>query len=252
MLKDSSYLETSVFFCKTCNSFSRDCAEEEIESHLFTGSYTNPVRDSWFYNQRKNYFPYLYKLVSNPKPSSWLDFGCAYGHMIDFLSSSGIAVDGVEINERMLFYCQQKKLNVFQYLHEIPEDKKYDVISVIDSIYYLTKPKEVVGELYKRLNKGGILIIRITNRNWLAKFRSPFEKNPSKVLGDVTISYSYKSLKRLLQECNFQKVDFIYEEKGKWIKPFSKKAFYGISTFLAKATFNFIKITPGVIAIAKK
>jgi SAM-dependent methyltransferase len=172
--------------------------------------------------------------------------------MMDFLNSMGIYVDGVEVNERMLSYCNQKKLNVFQYLNQIPANKKYDVISAIDSIYYLKNPKEALNEMYAKLNEGGILIIRISNRNWLAKLRRPFYKNPAKVLGDATIAYSRQAIKRLLQEANFKDVEFHYEEKGKIIKPYPRKAFYRISTLLTKASFNLLRITPGVIAIAKK
>ena len=242
------------YYCHNCNCFTRDVDDNFIFSHLKSASYTNVKNEKKFYRQRIKFFKYLFSLTKKHTNhiSNWLDLGCSYGHLIDFLNLQGVDSDGIEISEEARKFAQNKGLGIFEKIESLPKGKKYDVISLIDSLYYIKEPISLIKKLYDITSSNGLLIIRITNRNWLAKLKkSILGREPGSVLGDATISYSKESIAYLLENNGFKILNITSIEKGKSIA-IKTKIFYILTSVLNILSFNIINISPGLVVIAKK
>ena len=123
-LEDGNYFLIPLWYCRSCDCFVRECNDKLIFSHLKAASYTNIENEKQIYNQRINYFKYLYFLVRRQKTniSNWLDFGCSYGHLIEFLIKKRIEGYGIEMNDDLKKYARDKGLIVYEKLDCLPKE----------------------------------------------------------------------------------------------------------------------------------
>lgn len=114
-LADGKHYLTTFFYCRNCNSFIREVDNNSIFSHLKAASHTNLKNEERFYRERIKFFKYIYSLTTSHKSSisNWLDFGCSYGHLIEFLKEKNIDSDGIEISEVARHYAQKQRTNYF-------------------------------------------------------------------------------------------------------------------------------------------
>jgi len=253
-LEDGKHFLVPFFYCKSCNCFIRDVDNASIFSHLKSASHTDLNNEERFYRERIRFFKFIYSFIEKRKilVSNWLDFGCSYGHFIDFLKEKSIDCDGIEISDAVRQYAQKRGLAVFESIGNLPENRLYDVISLIDSLYYSNEPVNLINDLHSKLNQNGLLIIRITNRNWLAKLKKNiFRKDIRLALGDATISYSKKSISCLLEMNGFRILKMTGFEKGKSLA-FQKNFFYFLTSILNIFSFGIINLSPGIIVLAEK
>ncbi|MCL2247248.1 MAG: methyltransferase domain-containing protein [Lentimicrobiaceae bacterium] len=243
------------YYCKNCNTFIRKVDMNSIFSHMNAASYTAIKNEEKFYKARINFFKYIYSIVKKHAGSgmaNWLDFGSAYGHFIQFLSKENIDTEGIEIAEQVREYARSKGQKIYETIDAVPSDKKYDVISLIDSLYCSDEPVALVRKLFSMNKENGLLVLRITNRNWIAKFKKRIlKKEINLALGDATISYSKKSVTLLLENNGYKIVEIKTLEKGKSL-PVKTKLFYIITTILHFLSIGLITLTPGLIIVAKK
>jgi 2-polyprenyl-3-methyl-5-hydroxy-6-metoxy-1,4-benzoquinol methylase len=246
---------TPFYYCKNCNTFIRQIDGNSIFSHMNAASYTALKNEEKFYKARINFFKYIYSIVrkhTSADIENWLDFGSAYGHLIQFLSQKNIDAEGIEIVEQVRKYAQSKGQMIFETINAVPTDKKYDVVSLIDSLYCTDEPTVLVQKLFSMVKENGLLVIRITNRNWLAKFRKKIlKKEINRALGDATISYSKKSVTLLLENNGFKIIETKSIEKGKSL-PIKMKLFYTLTAILNIVSFGLINLSPGLIIVARK
>jgi hypothetical protein len=119
-------------------------------------------------------------------------------------------------------------------------------------LYYSDEPKNLIRGLYDRTNQDGLIILRITNRNWLAKLKKVLlKKEIGLALGDATISYSKKSISCLLENNGFKILKISSIEKGKSMA-IKIKIFYVLTSILNILSNGLINLSPGIIVIAKK
>jgi len=86
-LEDGRHFLVPFFYCRNCDCFIRDVNNDSVFSHLKSASHTNLHNEERFYRERIRFFEYIYSFIEKQKSpvSNWLDFGCSYGHFIDFL-----------------------------------------------------------------------------------------------------------------------------------------------------------------------
>jgi 2-polyprenyl-3-methyl-5-hydroxy-6-metoxy-1,4-benzoquinol methylase len=253
-LEDGKPFSVPFYFCRNCNSFIRQVDEKSVVSHLKAASHTNIKNEERFYKMRIEFFINLFFLTEKHSGSltNWLDFGCSYGHLLEYLTGRDIECSGIEISEEVRDFAQKKGLMVFENLDDLPEEKKFDVISLIDSIYYSNEPVKLIKSIYARIQQNGLIVIRITNRNWLAKVKKfVFRREPGLALGDATISYSKKSISFLLERNGFRILKVSNNEKGKSMD-FRIRVFYSLTGIICAISFGFINLSPGFIVIAEK
>ncbi len=69
---------------------------------------------------------------------------------------------GVELEKRLVPYFKENDLIVHQYLSELNKNK-YDVITLFHVLEHVPDPKSLLKDLRSRLNKGGQIIIEVSN-----------------------------------------------------------------------------------------
>jgi 2-polyprenyl-3-methyl-5-hydroxy-6-metoxy-1,4-benzoquinol methylase len=225
-----------------------------LSAFFLNSVYTDIKDESSTYNNRIKFLQYIYRLASEYKKpiSSWLDFGCSYGHFVELLKKKGIEAEGIELSDNARVNSGKKGLVVYKTLNNIPSTRTYNVVSLIDSLYYEIEPKILLNEVYRILDYNGLLVLRIVNRNWLIKLnRNIFRRKICKAFGDHTTGFSKKSIRLLLTLSGFKIVKTTSIERGKK-RSFSYQAFYFTSLVLKAITLGLINITPGTILLAKK
>ncbi len=248
------FIKTPIFYCKQCDLFRRIISKENLKEHYHVAGYVQLQHEISYLETRKNFYVCLISIIRKYRSNinTICDIGCSYGHFLEILIEYGYKVYGVEINKILLNRLIEKGLKVWKNINHIPNSFKFDCITLIDSFYYFDLPLDALYTFQKLLNPQGLLIMRLTNRNWLAKFRKKFlKKKDLNCLGDVTFSYSIKSITKILQKAGFEIKAIIFIEKGK-VLPFRKKIFYLLTYLVTYLTFKKIPLSPGIIIVAKK
>ncbi len=127
-----------------------------------------------------------------------------------------------------------------------------DIITAIDSLYCVPNCREILAEMKSILKTDGILVVRVTNRNLYTKFMKRYvNKGNLNTIGDATISYSLKGIKKLFDLTGFQVLKVIPDYgKGKRLG-FKKYVYYRLSYILTLLTAMRFVFTPGILVIAK-
>jgi SAM-dependent methyltransferase len=250
----SMVLSTPIFYCKGCNTFIRDIDNDSLLSYFKKSVYTDINYEERTYNNRIKFFEYLYTLTKRHNNSilNWLDYGCSYGHFIAFLNEKRIRSYGIEISDEARDYANSKGLSIYKKLDDLPQKMTFNVVSLIDSLYYSSTPRVLLKQVYETLEDNGLLILRIVNRNWLVKFDKHFlHKKTCTALIEHTIGYSKKSILYLLNKSGFKILETTNIEKGKY-RSTRVKYFYFLTIFLNIISRGLIYLSPGVILIARK
>ena len=176
----------SVYRCKKCKLIWIGDAinEEQLKSFYSSGYYTN------FYVERTGYKDYVghennyrknarnnINIVSRVKPIDLLrvlDIGCACGFYIDEIKRlKNCDVYGVEFSKWAIKYATEtlNLKNIYfqekEYQYDF-ESNYFDVVFVLGTIEHVTKPKEMLAEVYRILKPGGIIMITtVDTKNYL-------------------------------------------------------------------------------------
>lgn len=254
MISEEKSISTPVLYCQNCDTFIRQVEKQAIEAHLQIATYTDSSNEQSLWKERIAYFQYLFSLVKSYKhnPSSWLDFGCAYGHLLEYVQKENIIGVGIEVAPAMLDSGRNKGLRMYEEMGNLAEDEQFDVISAIDSLYYHSHPQLLIRAMYQKLNKEGILIVRITNRNAIIKLKKKIlKKEVGFALGDAIVGYSAKSIVYLLEQNGFSILKITSKEKGKALT-FTLKMFYLLTNIIDSLSGGYWNFSPGIIVIAQK
>jgi SAM-dependent methyltransferase len=235
-----------------------------VLSHFKIAPYsTREIEQKWK-KLRVGFYRFLLDLLSKPtKGKSLLDVGCAFGHFLDCAVEYGYRPFGTEVSEEMCGLLRKRRnypvtsrpLDALQ----LPE-KQFDVITFIDSFYYFEDPLKTLHQCRKLLRSGGELLVRVTNRNAMAKlhrliryatFRwDKVPRMPFWTTDDAISCHGSQSLTILMKKAGFRIVKLTCLEKGKQIDRFALRSFYQITDVLARITFEQVALTPGILCLA--
>jgi 2-polyprenyl-3-methyl-5-hydroxy-6-metoxy-1,4-benzoquinol methylase len=253
----SSRFKTPIYWCKSCDSFYRDVNQSDLVEHYYAASYVNLDNEDKFLQQRQDFFSYLLDLPRKylptvPENTTLADFGSAYGHLLEIANKKGFQSVGVELNQELVKYCNQKGLTVVDNLEKI--ENPVDIFTIIDSLYCVPQPRETISQIVEKVKPGGLIIARVTNRNHYARIRNFFKRdNNYSILGDATVSFSVNSVRKLLTESGLEVIKCLPDTgQSKEIANFTTRAVYNLSALATNLTANSIILSPGVIVIARK
>ena len=141
-------------------------------------------------------------------------------------------------------------------------EKRFDVITFVDSFYYFEDPFETLQRCHRLLKPGGELLIRVTNRNRMAqiyrlvcfvKFRGKdVPEMPFWTTDDAISCHSRRSLTKLMNKTGFRIIGLTCLEKGKKVESLGLRAFYQLTSVLTQVTYGHICLTPGIICLATR
>ena len=255
----ASNLTTPLSRCPSCKAIRRDLSGDIITSHYDVASYTDLSNEDRFYKERMLFFAYLYRLAQTCAATpivSCLDFGSSYGHFLQLLKARGCDAVGIEIVDSVRAASQAKGLTVFSSFDDLLEHKReqqFDLITMIDSLYYVDDPRRTLRSIRRLLHKEGILLVRITNRNWITWLLRKVcgRTHYGSWLGDAAISLGGKSIECLLVDSGFSVARWVYWERGKAM-PLFRRALYDLASLTTWASRGVIPLSAGIIVVAKK
>jgi SAM-dependent methyltransferase len=156
--------------------------------------------------------PNLKKIVDwilqlHPEPGEVLDIGCSYGTLLTFFPEAwhlfGVDPSKKACCEAQKRLPQAKIFNVTLGDLDLP-GKTFDVITLIDTIYYLSHPMRDLSRLPKLLRPGGLVLIESPNfTNRIRVYRWLGKSFP----GSWMYFYTPHSLDKILEKAGLQVVN---------------------------------------------
>jgi len=146
-----------------------------------------------------------------PKTSKILEIGSGYGWFVEKMRDNGYSIDGTEINQDRIYFCQKRSgirlINHNFLLEETPEPmlKAYDVICLFHVLEHIRNPIAFLNNIKECLKPAGTLLIEVPNFN-------DYNKKLSVAYNDFTYMYEHlsyftpESLMFLLNKAGFKKI----------------------------------------------
>jgi 2-polyprenyl-3-methyl-5-hydroxy-6-metoxy-1,4-benzoquinol methylase len=149
----------------------------------------------------KNKFDFSVLYLDAVKEGKVLDFGCGNGWTLDNLKAGGWDCYGLDFDNKAVEFCRSKGLQVN--LGDIPSqnypDNFFDAITINHVIEHVHEVDDLLKNCYKKLKKGGRLIIATPNtENWQHKLYGKywFQLDPPRHLHLFNIGNMEKVVKR--------------------------------------------------------
>ena len=167
----------AIVSCKSCNLWitSPRPTATKIGKYYQSDAYISHT------NKANNPINVLYKIVRSitlkqktnllkkykPK-GKVLDYGCGTGDFLLACKKSGFSISGIEPDESARKQAAEKnKIRINANIKEHEKSDKVDIITLWHVLEHVPDPNDIIKKLKKRLNKDGILIIAVPNRESL-------------------------------------------------------------------------------------
>lgn len=210
--------------CKSCGLvYMNPRLREEKNKELYDEKYYyfNKTEDSLNITKAINNFKILKKY--NKTKGSLLDVGCGKGFFLKIAKDNGWEVHGIDISDYAREFAK-KQFNLNVSLGDLENiefsEKKFDVITLWDTLEHLRRPYEVLEKIKKLLKKEGRLFIKTPNINSI--FYKLYRRywlgfNPFHLY-----YFSPKTLREILQQSGFRIVKLetliasLFSKEGLW------------------------------------
>jgi SAM-dependent methyltransferase len=237
------------------NVFARRGFRRSHNTHFNVTSYTVPQVEIHVRLIRIGFLQYIIDLADrygSPLPTNprVLDVGAAYGHLLDLFRERGALCAGIEIVGWLRDRLHERGYAAYRAAQEVPPGARFDVITMIDSLYYVQRPGDLLRELRPRLHPDGILVLRVANRTPLFTLMRVVGRTiTNDIFGDVKYNFSYRGIRQLLTDCGYQIDSVILNEKGMKIATGTRWLYYKLSLLASHLTGQ--TLTPGIILICR-
>ena len=162
--------------------------------------YVNPISQ----------FNLIEKHLLDKKSLEFLDIGCGFGQMLQYLErkDKSIYLTGLEMDPLIVNYNNQRlKIGKVLYISDInhflkDNKKKYDIIFLSHVLEHLTRPDIVLSKLNNILNKDGVLYIEIPN----CENQSILKQSTEKTVEHLS-HFTYDTFDKLIRKNCFKIVD---------------------------------------------
>ncbi|MCZ6673896.1 MAG: class I SAM-dependent methyltransferase, partial [Verrucomicrobia bacterium] len=168
-ITDAHYGQTSaVYQCSSCGFMQCNDLPDVL-------SYYEQLEDQAYENSRNERFlqseALLRKLKKYQKSGKLLDVGAGSGILVEAAIKSGYDATGIEPSTWLQEQAVKQNLPVTKgILSDVPEEKKYDTITVIDVIEHVADPIGLLKEVGARLKEQGVaMIVTPDCRSWFAR-----------------------------------------------------------------------------------
>ncbi len=162
----------------------------------------------------------------------WLDVGCSFGWLLDYVRARGFDPQGIEPSPSAAHVAREKGLPIVigEYPEARPPSPPYQVISFMDVLEHLPDPYVVLESAKAHLAPNGVLVIQLPDREclmyrvalWMFKLSGGRMAMPLKRLYLDGLDfphvyyYSPKSLQAMLKRSEFEVVRECRASTGSW------------------------------------
>jgi 2-polyprenyl-3-methyl-5-hydroxy-6-metoxy-1,4-benzoquinol methylase len=172
-----------------------------------------------------------------------LDVGCATGLFLShFFRGEEWEAWGIDLNPAEVRSAQKKGIRAhLGTLREASfQDAQFDIITVLDALYYFPHPKEELSEIRRLLKSDGLLVIELplaTARIWSTSTAfGKFLKGRTKPLletSDHLYYFTPQSISCLLKQCGFR-IDSIHRLPGNRQETLPRRLAFAAYSFVSK------------------
>lgn len=204
-------------------------------------------------------------------PGKVLDIGSSCGLLLNEARGLGWDAYGVEISLPNAEYCNRKYgLNVFNgYLHDAKfRDKSFKIVTILDTFYYCYHPALELKEIYRILEDGGLIFVRVANRiNYIRAWQTVkmllrTDRHLSKNtffegLNDHLYFFDASSLRKTLYAAGFRDIRFVngamaYKEREGSFANNMRRMVVQVFNIIWWLSGGRMCFAPSIIAIARK
>ncbi len=250
-------LPDTLWRCPECGTYIRglDFDDPIVQTHFEVASYTDPQREQQLLESRIGFFEHIAALALPPGQAAEtqpqvLDVGPAYGHLLDIFRKKGADGSAIEIVDRLSAKLRERGITTYRSAGQIPDNVRFDIITIIDSLYCLQSPADTLRMLRNHLATDGILILRVTNRAPLLDILRLLNRPiTNSLVGDAKHNFSFPGIARLLSDTGFSVERVVLNERGKRIARLKTWLYYKCS--LAASKITGLKLTPGMILVCR-
>ena len=197
---------------ETAEAAEEPAAEENAYQAVDYFEFENLLRGSQesVRNAQKQYLPLL------RQDAPVFDLGCGRGELLSLLKENGIPADGAELYEEYAAFCRDKGLDVVCgdgiAVLKGKEDDSLGGVTAMQVIEHLTPGQisDLCSTAYRKLRKGGRLILETPNPLCLSIYTNAFYMDPSH-----TRPVHPKTMEYLLKKTGFSSVKVIFTENSK-------------------------------------
>jgi SAM-dependent methyltransferase len=126
---------------------------------------------------------------------SHLDIGCSNGSLLKAVRDKFPCVKSIGVDIDTVL--KTTDFPVYKTIQEAPGT--FDLITIMQTLEHMPNPREVVAEIYKRLNPDGVIMVEVPNRRaYLTAYAPP----------EHVIAFDEKSLRYLFEQ--FVKVQVVF------------------------------------------
>lgn len=188
--------------------------------------YQYNYHETYYFKYTEDYRKQL-QIIESLKKGTFLDFGCGDAGLISFLQKNNYTVTGVEYDEKLLEILTSKfeGINFIQESNFWKTTATFDIIHMGDVLEHVSNPKELMNQLKKRLNPGGVFFIEgplecnpclgYYCRKGTYFIRNILNRESLRVKYPYHITYSNARNQQLFfNQLQFEKINFKVGEKG--------------------------------------
>lgn len=194
-----------------------------------------------------------------------LDVGCSVGALFEFFPPFAWERYGVELSPSAAEYAAQTyscsvhtgTLISAQY----PRDY-FDLMTVIDTLYYLDDPLAELQEIHRLLKPGGYLAVEIAGQAYMLRRNYGLipwllDRRWSRASTDSSYLYWFgpEGLRRLLEKCGFEAVAWYVVPSPRRSNPLINGLIglhFGLMTILARFSHKALSWAPKYLCLAQK
>lgn len=138
-----------------------------------------------------------------------LDVGCGTGWFLEVAKNEGFDVSGIELGKEIAEQTSKRLgIEIFkQTIQEVPEDHKFDVITLFDVLEHVRDPKAVLNAVRNHLNVGGIALVFTPNLDSVG-MRILRERSSLVMPAEHLFQFTPQSLRRLIVNASLEVVEF--------------------------------------------
>lgn len=161
--------DDGVLRCESCDGIFRVKSNETVSHHTkefdekkFT-KLKNKKGDVLFWKLVSDAYVEYLKSKTSMKFKHVLDIGSYYGTFVKSLREAGIDAEGIEADENLVRLAVTNKIQHGYFDTNFKSDKKYDLISLTQMIYYLPDSFSLLKKCHEMLNEDGLIFISTIN-----------------------------------------------------------------------------------------
>lgn len=162
-----------IFRCRECGvafaSHSRKPASTAAEDH-FGGIDEEKYFRSVMTTRLRSYSGLLERVKRHVPSGNWLDVGCSYGWLLQYVSAQGYQGEGIEPSAAAASWAVKQGTCVRTGLFPaaLARGEQFDVISYMDVLEHFEDPREALEATREHLSPGGVVVIQVPDQAcWL-------------------------------------------------------------------------------------